>query len=280
MRDWGGKSAMPAIRLLMIEDDPDVAELLTTYFDMVNYEVFHAVDGTEGITLARTRLPNLILLDVMLPDINGWKVAERLRGSTLTRYIPIIFLTQRSERTDKLKGLSLGADDYVTKPFDVEELRLRVRRAIERATQDRLYEPRTGLPGGPLIDDEVKRRDGQRGWRLLEVHIEGLSAFRDVYGFMAADEALGFAANAVREAVQAHGTPDDFVGVRDDDHLIVITHSRHPQAFQRTLAERFSTGVRSLYNFRDAERGYLVLSAGADQEERHPLMTVSVGEMH
>ncbi len=270
---------MPNLRLLMIEDDPDVAELLVTYFDMMQYEIHHAADGTEGVQLARLHHPNLILLDVMLPDFNGWQVAERLRSSALTRYIPIIFLTQKAERTDRIKGLSLGADDYITKPFDVEELRLRITRAIERATQDRLYEPRTGLPGGPLIKDELKRRDGQRGWSLLQVAVQELGAFRDQYGFMAADEAIGYAANAIRAAVKDHGTADDFIGVADDDLLVVITHTADPQAFQQALTTHFAAGVKALYNFQDAARGYLLLNEGTALEEQHPLMSVSIQKM-
>ena len=258
---------MSTIRLLMIEDDPDVAELLTTYFDLVKYEIFHAADGADGVALARASHPNLILLDVMLPDLSGWKVAEQLRQSALTRYIPIIF---------RIKGLSLGADDYVTKPFDMEELHLRVKAAIRRATQDRLYEPRTGLPGGPLIEAELKRLGNQPGWHLLHVSLEGLAAFRDVYGFMAADEALGFAAQTVLGTVREHGTADDFVGIADDDRLVVITHSRRLDEFQRALAGRFAAGVPALYNFQDAERGYLLLNPGTEQEQQVPLMTLRV----
>ena len=139
-------------RLLIIEDDVDVSEMLTTYFESQGYEVFHATEGTEGIAMGRAKLPNLILLDVMLPDMDGFDVCRALRTTTLTKYIPITFLTQRDARADKVAGLELGADDYVTKPFDIEELRLRVQGSIKRATRDHLHEPRTGLPGGPMID--------------------------------------------------------------------------------------------------------------------------------
>ena len=264
------------IRLLFIEDDPDVAELLFTYFNMVNYEVYHAADGRDGIALAREKHPNLILLDVMLPDMSGWDIARSLRTAALTRYVPIIFLTQRSERPDKISGLSLGADDYVTKPFDVEELRLRVQAAIRRATQDRLYEPRTGLPGGPLIEAELSRRDGESGWMQLVAWIEGLKAFRDVYGFMAADEVLGFAAKQVLGAIRQHGTPNDFVGVTEEDTLILLTHTTTPNSLCKAAQDRFNASARSFYNFTDAEQGYVVLNPDTDQEEHVPLMVLHV----
>lgn len=267
---------MPEVRLLLIEDDPDVAEMLVTYFDILQVEILHATDGSEGIALARAKAPTLILLDVMLPDMTGWDIARQLRSAALTRYIPIIFLTQRTERSAKLKGLGLGADDYITKPFDVEELRLRVRRAIQRATQERLYEPRTGLPGEPLIEAELKRLDGKQGWQRLDVHIQGLEAFRDHYGFLSADEAMAFAAKTLLAAVRQCGTADDFVGVTESDHFVVLTHTSQLEAFQKAMEEGFAAGVRALYNFQDAERGYLLLNPGTPQEQRVPLMTLSV----
>ena len=122
-------------RLLLIEDDHDVAEMLIMYFSSHKYEVLHADTGVEGIEIARSKFPALILLDVMLPFMDGYDVCIRLRQTPMTKFIPILFLTQRDERAAKVKGLELGADDYITKPFDVDELRLRVQGSIRRATR-------------------------------------------------------------------------------------------------------------------------------------------------
>ncbi|HEX2621674.1 MAG TPA: response regulator transcription factor, partial [Phototrophicaceae bacterium] len=137
-------------RLLLIEDDHDVAEMLIMYFTSHNYDVLHADGGLAGIEIARTKFPALILLDVMLPYMDGYDVCRQLRQTSMTKYIPILFLTQRDERAAKVKGLELGADDYITKPFDIDELRLRVQGSIRRATRENLHEARTGLPTGPL----------------------------------------------------------------------------------------------------------------------------------
>src|SRR5215471_16702130 len=133
-------------RLLVVEDDTDVAEMLTVYFAGQGYDVLHSLTGKDGINLARSRFPNLVLLDVMLPDMDGFEVCKTLRTTTLTKNIPTIFLTQRDSRSDKVAGLELGADDYVTKPFDMEELRLRVQSSLRRSTRELLHDPRTGLP--------------------------------------------------------------------------------------------------------------------------------------
>jgi len=215
----------------------------------------------------------------MLPDLTGWDVAARLRTSALTRYIPILFLTQRVDRQDKLLGLRLGADDYITKPFDITELLLRVQNAVKRATRQHLYEPRTGLPGGPLVQAELRRLRREQGWSHFRVTIDGLAEFRDVYGFIAANEALAFAARVLQQAVREQGTPDDFVGISDGDDLVVLTRARRPERIRAAMESDFAAGVRSLYTFRDAERGAMLLKPGTPQEVRVPLMTLRVEAM-
>ena len=281
---------MPASRLLCIEDDADVGELLSTYFRMVQFEVLLAPDGTSGLQLARTARPDLILLDVMLPDITGWEVARRLRTSSLTQAIPIIFLTQRFERKDKLTGLALGADDYITKPFDVDELLARVRGAIQRnalrwATAQRFYEPRTGLPylagmpGRALVQAMRERLRRERGWSRFRIRLEGLETLRDRYGFLAADEALAFAARTILDAVDAQGTPEDFVGMGEADQLLVVTRAASPDAFRQAVEAAFEAGVQALYDYRDLVDGQLVLDPGTPHETRVPLLRLQIDLM-
>jgi DNA-binding response OmpR family regulator len=266
-------------RLLIIEDDVDVSEMLVTFFEAQGYEVFHAEEGAEGITLSRSKLPNLILLDVMLPDMDGFDVCRALRTTTLTRYIPITFLTQRDTRADKVAGLELGADDYVTKPFDIEELRLRVQGSIRRASRDHLHEPRTGLPSGPMIESELKRLDGQIGWHHLDISLAGFSTFREVYGFIAADAALGLAAQVLGEVVGELGTPNDFLGTPDEAQFVIFTHTGDISALTNTLTARFNERIKTVYNFVDADRGYVLIKHGTPEERHEPLMLLKIAEI-
>ncbi|WP_162909187.1 response regulator [Aggregatilinea lenta] len=263
-------------RLLIIEDDIDVQEMLTVYFEGQDYEVLHASEGAEGIAISRSKFPNLILLDVMLPDMDGFDVCRALRTTTLTKYIPITFLTQRDARADKVAGLELGADDYVTKPFDMEELRLRVQSSIRRATRDHLHEPRTGLPTGPMIRAELTRLSGQAGWHFLDAEIENFKELREAYSFMAADAALELAVQVITEVVSQMGTPDDFVGTPEEARFVVFTHTADADTFTAALRERFSERAKSLYNFMDAERGYVVLNAGTPDERHESLVRLEV----
>ncbi|MBZ0286997.1 MAG: response regulator, partial [Anaerolineae bacterium] len=239
------------------------------------YEIFHAEDGMVGIEMARTHFPSLILLDVMLPYMDGYDVCRRLRETSLTKYIPIIFLTQRDERADRVKGLELGADDYITKPFDVDELRLRVQGSIRRAARTSLHETRTGLPTGPLIDDEIARREENSiAYGEIRLGIDHFDAYKDVYSFIAADEAFAFAGRCIQEVVSKQGTPDDFVGVQDD-HFVILTHANKPQALESQIKTQFTDGIKSFYNFGDVDRGGVILNPGTADEKVAPLMALS-----
>ena len=263
-------------RLLIIEDDPDVAELLLVYFGAYQYDVFHAELGREGINLARAHFPHLILLDLMLPDVDGYEVCRDLRATSMTRYIPIIFLTQRDERANRVKGLELGADDYVTKPFNVDELRLRVQGSISRATRESLHERRSGLPTGSLIAEEIAARQRENTpHHQVILKLDNFGAYSDVYGFMAADEVFGFAAQIIRRAISAHGTPADFVGVRNDQ-FVILTHAADPAPLIAQARGDFQQGVQPFYHFEDVEQGGLVLDVGTDSEQIVPLMDFRV----
>ena len=137
-------STMQNGRILVVEDDPDIVRLLEIYFNSQGYDVKAAARGGEALAQCRQELPDLIVLDIMLPDMDGYAVCRELRTATRTSHIPIIFLTQRDERGDRIAGLELGADDYITKPFDLEELRLRVQNSIRSHQRTNLTDPRTG----------------------------------------------------------------------------------------------------------------------------------------
>jgi CheY-like chemotaxis protein len=265
-------------RLLIIEDDVDVSEMLVTYFTAQDYEVFHAEEGADGIALARAKMPNLILLDVMLPDMDGFDVCKALRTTTITKYIPITFLTQRDGRADKVAGLELGADDYLTKPFDIEELRLRVQGSIRRATRDHLHEPRTGLPGGPMVESELQRLENEDGWHFLDITIAGFGTFREAYGFLSADEALSLTGAVITGVATELGTPNDFIGTPEEARFVFLTHSADLEKTKTALVSRFSERVKTLYNFADSERGHLLMNPGTPEEKQEPLMRLKIEE--
>lgn len=263
-------------RLLLIEDDYDVAEMLLMYFESQGYEALHSDTGEAGIEVARRSFPGLILLDVMLPDMDGYDICLRLRQTALTKYIPILFLTQKDGRASKVRGLQLGADDYITKPFDIDELRLRVEGSIRRATRENLHEPRTGLPTGSLVQEELDTRRAA-GFQVLQLALKGFDAYADVYSFIAANDVLYHAGQTIRDVLAEFGTPDDFVGILEDE-FIVATHGSTSAVLQ-AIQERFQAKVPAFYNYRDADQGGITLHAGTERECFVPLMTLEPAEV-
>jgi PleD family two-component response regulator len=268
---------MGKARLLVVEDDNDISNMLKIYFNSLGFDVDVAPRGSEALEKTHTVLPHLIVLDIMLPDIDGYEVCRRLRQSTRTSHIPVIFLTQKDERSDKLQGLELGADDYITKPFDIEELKLRVQGAIRRSEREALTDPRSGLPAGRLIEEQLRSTIRKSGWAYMDIRINYFDQFKDVYGFVAADDVLRFAAMLMSEVVDELGSPTDFIGHAGGDNFVVIGSEEAAEKIRARLKSRFAEEVQSHYNFMDRQQGFIMAANAEGVMEKTPLMTFSVG---
>lgn len=268
---------MGKARLLVVEDDADIANMLKIYFGSMDYEVDIAPRGGLALEKTRTVLPHLIVLDIMLPDIDGYEVCRSLRTNTRTSHIPVIFLTQKDERSDKLQGLELGADDYITKPFDIEELKLRVQGAIRRAERESLTDPRSGLPAGRLIEEQLRRIIRQDDWALLDLRISQFGAFGDVYGFVAGDDVLRFTAMLLSEVVDEIGGSSDFIGHSGGDSFIIISKYETANAIRDRIKARFAEEVQTHYNFMDRTQGYIEVPRPDGGTVRVPFMTMAIG---
>ena len=268
---------MPKSRLLIVEDDIDIANMLEIYFGGLHYEVDIASRGSEALEKTRQRLPHLIVLDIMLPDIDGYEVCRTLRTYTRTSHIPVIFLTQKDERSDKLQGLELGADDYITKPFDIEELRLRVYNAIARSERESLTEPHTNLPSGQLIEDQLRQIIDKEGWAFIDIRLSHFDAFKEAYGFVASDNILRFTAMLIGEVIDEFGTINDFVGHTGNDHFVIITTEECSTAIRENLVERFSEEILTHYNYLDRQKGYIQYSGAGEVTEQSPVISISIG---
>jgi CheY-like chemotaxis protein len=264
--------------LLVVEDDPDTSHLLKTYFSGHGYEVAIAGRGSEALETARKQAPDLVLLDIILPEpeLDGLAVCQALRSSARTSHIPIVFLTEKAAASDRLIGLSAGAQDYITKPFDLEELRLRVKNLITRAERENMLDPRTGLPTGNVIDDQLKRLAGQAGWWKVECRIDAFRPFVDRNGFAAGDDVLKFTAHLLREMVNANGTAEDFIGHPANDTFLALTSAKNVAEFSAKLTARFNEEVKAHYGFMDREQGYVLIRDAAGQQVQAPLMTLKV----
>lgn len=241
-------------KILIVEDDPDVSEMLNAYFRVQGYDVFTVNWGEDGVRAGQTILPDLIILDIRLPDIDGYEVAKRLRQDRRTQEIPIIFLTEKRERVDRLQGFEVGADDYITKPFDVQELRLRVRNALKRVSQGTLTNPVSGLPEGPLVEERLSDVIHKSGWALLHISISHLNSFRDAYGFVASDDVLRAISLMIHNTIKEAGSTEDFLGhISPTDFVVVVTPERMP-VFQKQIKSRLEQSLDYFYPIKDREQ--------------------------
>jgi PleD family two-component response regulator len=268
---------MGKARLLVVEDDIDIGNMLKIYFSGMDFDVDVAVRGSDALEKTKHVLPHLIVLDIMLPDIDGYEVCRNLRTNMRTSHIPVIFLTQKDERSDKLQGLELGADDYITKPFDIEELKLRVQGAIRRSERESLTDPRSGRPAGRLIEEQLRRIIREKGWALLDTGVRHFDAFRDVYGFVAGDDVVRFTSMLIGEVADELGSTSDFIGHAGGDNFIIITAESKAEAIKARLKERFDQEVQTHYNFIDRQQGFVNAPAPDGTTVKVPFMTMSVG---
>ncbi len=241
-------------KILIVEDDPDVAEMLTAYFRSQDYDVYTVNWGEDGVRSSLQVNPDLAILDIRLPDIDGYEVARRMRSDRRTADIPIIFLTEKRDRSDKLQGLEVGADDYITKPFDVQELRLRVRNALKRISQGSLTNPVTGLPEGALVDEKLSEVIGKDGSALLFISIENMSVFREAYGFVASDDVLRAVSLMIVNTMREFSRPEDFLGHVSATEFILVVPPSNLAALSDKLRSRMDQSVEYFYPIKDREQ--------------------------
>lgn len=237
--------------LLIIEDDLDIAEMLDAYFRMAGYSVKSVNWGEDGVTECINHTPDVVILDIRLPDIDGFEVARRLRANRRTREIPILFLTEKRERIDRLQGLSLKAEDYITKPFDVQELRLRVSNVLERTRRSSLTNAITGLPEGSLVDEQLLRALGTPRTAISVVSLTHLGRFREVYGFVASDDVLRGVALMLQDVISSHGAAGDFLGHFDQNNFILIAAEDHLSALKDKIEKRVAQSFNYFYRDQD-----------------------------
>ncbi len=238
-------------KILIIEDDLDVADMLNAYFRVQGYDVIAKNWGEDGVRAVISIRPDLVILDIRLPDIDGYEVARRLRSDRKTKTIPIIFLTEKRDRSDRLQGLEIGADDYITKPFDVQELRLRVRNAIRRAGQDTLTNPVTGLPDGDIVMEYIGDCLKKDHWALLLVSLQNIDVFREKYGFVASDDVVRAISLMVNNSLRESGSRESFIGHVSLTEILLSVDSGNVDSLKESIIFRLNQALDYFYPITD-----------------------------
>jgi PleD family two-component response regulator len=242
-------------KILIVEDDLDLAEMLNAYFRVQNYDVLTAAWGRDALDISQDVNLSLVVLDIRLPDIDGYEVCRQLRLQRRTHDVPIIFLTEKRDRVDKLQGLELGVVDYITKPFDIQELRLRVRNAIARVARQTSTNPVTDLPENDLVEDKLSELlSAPESWALLLIGLTRLGDFREEYGFVAADDVLRAVTLMIRNAVREHGREEDFVGHLGPEEFVIISVPEKIEQIRERIETRIRQSREYFYPLKDRER--------------------------
>jgi diguanylate cyclase (GGDEF)-like protein len=264
-------------RILVVDDDRNLRKIIQTNLELAGYDVSTAANGEEALGMLDSMQPDLIVLDVMMPLMDGYEVARRVRRHPSNTHVPIIMLTAKSEVEDKLAGFEAGADDYITKPFGPQELLARVRAKIRRVEVDSSLSPLTRLPGNLAIEAELRRRiDANAPFAVLYLDLDNFKAFNDVYGFTHGDEAIQLVASSAVDVVRRRGTTQDFVGHIGGDDFIIVTLPERAEEIAREIIDMFDRDIRKLYNAQDLRQGYIETRDRRGTLNRFPIMSLSI----
>jgi len=260
-------------KILVVDDSRLHRTVAAAVLREGGYETAEAEDGLEALAKITPENPDLIVLDRVMPKIDGTEVCRRLRADPFTQHIPVLMLTTLDTTSDKVEGLKLGADGYLTKPFVPEELLATVEALLRRGAQ---YQPLTGLPGAPLIQKRIDARIPEKGnMAVCYLDIDHFKPYNDKYGVAKGDEVILFLAQVIREAIEGQAA-EFFVGHIGGDDFIAVTAPQEVDALCRSVIERFDAGIADHYSAEDRERSYIEAKDRQGVMRRWPIMTLSV----
>lgn len=265
-------------KVLVADDEKDISLLVKSTLESEEFVVDIVEDGEKTIKWIQGEIPDLLILDVSMPKIDGYEVCRRLKKDVALSHLPIIMLTAKGDTADKVKGMGKGVDDYITKPFDPEELLARVRMVIQRTSRELNANPLTKLPGNVSILREIENRIlSGKPYAVLHIDLNKFKAFNDKYGFERGDEAIKLTARVTMETVREMGGEDDFIGhIGGDDFVVIVSPDKMEKVCQKII-EEFDRNISSLYDGEDREKGYIISTNRQGEEERFNLMSIAIG---
>lgn len=264
-------------RILFIDDDPQIRRIIQLVLQEDGYELIGASSGVEGIVSAIRRRPDLILLDVMMPEMDGYEVCKRLRENPRTANIPVLMVTALGNTSEKIRGLEMGADDYITKPFDSGELRSRVQAHLRRSLRDLSASPLTNLPGNPAIEkvlrDHLEHHDPMA---VLYFDLSDFKAYNDEYGWLKGDKVIKMLGEEISQVIAATADGKGFVGHVGGDDFVAIVVPDRAEAIAQEIIKRFDGEVLEHYNEAAREKGYIEGEDRKGNRVRFPIMALGI----
>lgn len=266
-----------AEKILIVDDNPGIREAVQVTLALDGYHFTVAENGRQALALAFSERPDLVVLDLMMPEMDGLECCRTLKSSLATRSIPIILLTAEDDPDDVVRGLEAGADDYVTKPFNPKELRARVASALRRTRSYVDTDPLTHLPGNRVLREELNRRVAAGGpTAVCYIDLDYFKAFVDAYGFERASQVIVAVARLCSEAVVGHGGEHSFVGHIGGDDFVALCAPERAPAVCRALIAAFEAQREAFYDEADRIRGCLHGHDRDGRERDFPLMSITI----
>jgi PleD family two-component response regulator len=264
-------------KVLVVDDEDHIRRILKFQLEKHGFRVILAENGEIALEIIRREAPDLVLLDLMMPKIDGFETCRRIRRNFQTSQIPVIMLTAKSELPDKIKGLQDGANDYLIKPYSNEELLLRVRNVLDWSLKQKEANPLTGLPGNRAIEKELQSRiEAKAPFAFLYLDIDNFKPYNDHYGYQKGDEAILFLGDIVTEAVNSLGGANDFVGHIGGDDFVVITTPARAEFIARHIIDEFDKGSLILLHEEDIDKGFMEIHNRLGEIKRMPLMSLTI----
>lgn len=267
---------MPA-RILVVEDDRTIRLMLVKTFEATS-EVLAAEDGATALRLMRTERPDFVVTDLMLPELSGLDLITRARRTYWGALVPILVLTANTRAGTLMESFRCGADDFMVKPFSLQELRIRVASIYVRHQVARDRNPLTGIPGNTAIKREVEARlqEGRR-FSLATFDLDHFKAFNDSRGFDSGDEAIRMLAEILEAFAIDEAGDDAFVGHIGGDDFVVLCLAEQVPRLANFVHTRFAQAIRRFYESEELETGTVDIVNRHGETERVPLLSVSIG---
>lgn len=271
----------PRPKVLVADDDHNLRQLLMEALPKHKFEVYQAADGNETWDTVKNLRPDIVLLDIMMPGLDGHEICRLMRENPQTRNIPVLMLTARAQLKDKLEGIEAGADDYITKPFDPMELQARIEMHLRRYQRESDMSPITELPGNKAIETALGDWiTSERLFAMLYVDLDDFKAFNDYYGFTAGSEVIRMTGGVLREALSTYGSDGDFLGHVGGDDFIILTSIESSELVSKEIIRLFEERIKQHYHPEDLAKGYIVSVDRRGYVMKFPVMTISISIVH
>ena len=269
-------------RLVVADDEPDLLSLITDVLTIDGYQVEGAANGQEALALIRKNPPDAVLLDLWMPLMDGFSVVKELKADPLLQHLPVVIMSAQGTQGNKIQGLDLGADDFVTKPLDIPELRARVRMVLRRTKQGLDANPLTKLPGNTTIQTRIAEAVAKGGpFAVLYADLNNFKAYNDAYGYSEGDRVIKDTARVVLDAIKLAGDPRaDFVGHIGGDDFIVLTDPERMEPLAIAIVMGFDALAPGFYKESDRAAGKLKSKDRQGNDVEYPLLSIAVGICH